>query len=286
MRKQVIVFNNINFKMIYSKVCMLSWFGSIAAFIVGLIKREDNQYLWLIGLVYFFTFPILYESLLNLKALIYRDSLNNHKCTELQSHFPIVYSASYNIKACGLEKCHPFDSCKYGRIFEYLKKKKIVDQSTKIHEPSIPSRQFLLEKMKALYLFRLNYSIPICACLEVPLFFLPAWFLRMNVLNPMMRATQGSVDAACIALQKGWAINLAGGYHHACTSKGGGFCIYPDITFIVHFMRKWHGISRILIIDLDAHQGNGHERDAIGDNDVHIVDAYNPYIYPGDTFAE
>jgi histone deacetylase 11 len=56
-----------------------------------------------------------------------------------------------------------------------------------------------------------------------------------------------------MALEHGWAINLAGGYHHACTEKGGGFCIYPDITFIVHFLRKWHSIRRIMIIDLDAH---------------------------------
>ena len=102
----------------------------------------------------------------------------------------------------------------------------------------------------------------------------------------MMRATQGSVDAMCMALQKGWAVNLAGGYHHATCSGGGGFCIYPDITFIVHFARKYHGITRVLIIDLDAHQGNGHERDFLQDHNVHIVDAFNPYIYPGDDVAE
>jgi histone deacetylase 11 len=41
-----------------------------------------------------------------------------------------------------------------------------------------------------------------------------------------------------------------------------------------------------MIIDLDAHQGNGHERDFINDTEVHIVDAYNPNIYPGDEYAE
>ena len=90
----------------------------------------------------------------------------------------------------------------------------------------------------------------------------------------------------CLALKHGWAINLAGGYHHATCSNGGGFCIYPDITFIVHYARKWHDISKILIIDLDAHQGNGHETDMMKDKNVHIIDAYNPYIYPGDYEAE
>lgn len=41
-----------------------------------------------------------------------------------------------------------------------------------------------------------------------------------------------------------------------------------------------------MIIDLDAHQGNGHERDFMKDLDVYIVDAYNPYIYPNDHEAE
>jgi len=51
-------------------------------------------------------------------------------------------------------------------------------------------------------------------------------------------------------------------------------------------MRKWHDVQRVLIIDLDAHQGNGHERDFLNDSDVHIVDAYNPFIYPGDEAAK
>lgn len=41
-----------------------------------------------------------------------------------------------------------------------------------------------------------------------------------------------------------------------------------------------------MIIDLDAHQGNGHERDHINRDDVFIVDAYNHNIYPGDAFAK
>lgn len=49
--------------------------------------------------------------------------------------------------------------------------------------------------------------------------------------------------------------------------------------------RQHHGIRRVMIIDLDAHQGNGHERDFMDDKEVHIVDAFNPHIYPGDDFA-
>ena len=42
----------------------------------------------------------------------------------------------------------------------------------------------------------------------------------------------------------------------------------------------------MLIIDLDAHQGNGHEHDHICDKNVQIIDAYNHDIYPGDEHAK
>ena len=83
----------------------------------------------------------------------------------------------------------------------------------------------------------------------------------------------------------GWAVNLSGGFHHATKSGGGGFCIYPDITFITHFLRKVYGLKKIMIVDLDAHQGNGHERDHIGDPDTFIMDCYNHRIYPNDKYA-
>lgn len=74
----------------------------------------------------------------------------------------------------------------------------------------------------------------------------------------MLIGTQGTVDACLFALNTGWCINLSGGYHHATRGSAGGFCIYPDITVGIHFARKWGGIQRVIIIDLDAHQGNGH----------------------------
>jgi len=41
-----------------------------------------------------------------------------------------------------------------------------------------------------------------------------------------------------------------------------------------------------MIVDLDAHQGNGHERDFIGNENVFIVDFYNPGIFPRDEYAK
>ena len=101
----------------------------------------------------------------------------------------------------------------------------------------------------------------------------------------MTLGTVGSVESSFLAIQKGWAINLSGGFHHASRSNGEGFCIYPDITFITHYLRQIYMVKRIMIIDLDAHQGNGHERDHLNEDNTYIMDAYNHRIYPGDTEA-
>jgi len=50
-------------------------------------------------------------------------------------------------------------------------------------------------------------------------------------------------------------------------------------------VRKLFHIRKVMIIDLDAHQGNGHERDFIDDEDVFIIDCFRPDIYPGDKYA-
>ena len=95
-------------------------------------------------------------------------------------------------------------------------------------------------------------------------------------------ATQGSLVGVDLAIQHGWAINLAGGYHHAKSDEGGGFCAYADIPLAVKkLVNKYHK-KKILIIDLDAHQGNGHEAILCHNEHVAIFDVYNEDIYPQD----
>lgn len=201
---------------------------------------------------------------------------------------PIVYNKGYNITACGVEKMHPFDSTKYKRIWAFLQEGDVIDFGSIrcYHEVELPSRRWLIEVMNFCYLYSLNYSIFVSRYVELPIFFLPGFFLRSQLLEPMSLATKGSVEAAYLAMTRGWAINLSGGFHHASRSSGEGFCVYPDITFITNYLRKVYCIRRILIIDLDAHQGNGHERDHLLDNNTYIIDAYNHRIYPGDHKAK
>lgn len=70
--------------------------------------------------------------------------------------------------------------------------------------------------------------------------------------------TQGSIDLALYALEnKSVGINVAGGTHHAFYDKGEGFCLFNDFAVTAKYLLNRNLVSRILIIDLDVHQGNG-----------------------------
>lgn len=69
--------------------------------------------------------------------------------------------------------------------------------------------------------------------------------------------TQGTINCALYALQHGCALNVAGGTHHAYPDRGEGFCLLNDVGVAAHFLLETGRATRILVIDLDVHQGNG-----------------------------
>jgi histone deacetylase 11 len=90
-----------------------------------------------------------------------------------------------------------------------------------------------------------------------------------------------------LAIDRGWAINVGGGFHHCSADHGGGFCVYADISLAIHYLfESTETVRRAMIVDLDAHQGNGHERDFKSDERVYIMDVYNGRIYPHDSDAK
>ena len=68
---------------------------------------------------------------------------------------------------------------------------------------------------------------------------------------------QGTLDAALAALSTGIGFNVAGGTHHAYADRGEGFCLLNDQALAAQYLLDHQIKSRILIIDLDVHQGNG-----------------------------
>ncbi len=67
----------------------------------------------------------------------------------------------------------------------------------------------------------------------------------------------GTCAAARVALEEGFAANLAGGTHHAFADHGEGFCVFNDIAVSIKEQQAAGRISRAAVVDLDVHQGNG-----------------------------
>ncbi|KAK0050227.1 histone deacetylase 11 isoform X3 [Biomphalaria pfeifferi] len=212
------------------------------------------------------------------------------------TQWSIIYSSEYNIGFCGLEKLHPFDSGKWGKIFEFLKVAGMLREDTVV-EPMEATEEDLLLVHSNKYLRSLKlanivegmneWSINVAGITEVPpVALLPNFIVQKKVLRPFRFQTSGTIMGGKLAIERGWAINIGGGYHHCSANRGGGFCAYADITLSIQYAFQNFNISKAMIIDLDAHQGNGHERDFMDNNKVYILDIFNRDIYPHDGFAK
>ncbi len=70
-------------------------------------------------------------------------------------------------------------------------------------------------------------------------------------------AVAAAIQAARISLENRIGLSLAGGTHHAYPDHGEGFCILNDVAVASNYLLKENLVKKILIIDLDVHQGNG-----------------------------
>jgi acetoin utilization deacetylase AcuC-like enzyme len=78
-----------------------------------------------------------------------------------------------------------------------------------------------------------------------------------QLINRELIITQGTIDCALFALEHGCAMNVAGGTHHAFADRGEGFCLLNDMAIAANYLLHRNLAKKILIIDLDVHQGNG-----------------------------
>src|SRR6476659_5060802 len=69
--------------------------------------------------------------------------------------------------------------------------------------------------------------------------------------------TQGTIDCCHYAMGNGVSLNVAGGTHHAFADRGEGFCLLNDFAVASNYLLHHKLSEKILIIDLDVHQGNG-----------------------------
>jgi acetoin utilization protein AcuC len=94
---------------------------------------------------------------------------------------------------------------------------------------------------------------------------------------------------ACELVQEGKyekAVSIGGGFHHAKPSYGEGFCVYNDVVISAKYAIRKYALERILILDTDAHAGNGTCQAFYSDPRVLFVDIHQKYIYPGTGYED
>ena len=92
--------------------------------------------------------------------------------------------------------------------------------------------------------------------------------------------TQGTIDCCHAALHQGIALNVAGGTHHAFADRGEGFCLLNDFAVAANYLIHHRLAARILIIDLDVHQGNGTASIFQNRSDVFTFSMHGKNNYP------
>jgi acetoin utilization deacetylase AcuC-like enzyme len=103
-----------------------------------------------------------------------------------------------------------------------------------------------------------------------------------KVVEMQRFAVGGTIQATRLALQnRGVAVNLGGGHHHATRHAGLGFCLFNDIAVAVARLRSKGFREPVLIVDLDVHDGNGTREIFAQDPTVHTYSIHNEHW--GDT---
>jgi len=113
---------------------------------------------------------------------------------------------------------------------------------------------------------------------------------RPGKLEEAARLVVGQAKIACDLVQGGdfkKMVSIGGGLHHAKPSYGEGFCLYNDVAFCARYLRQEHKLEKILILDTDAHAGNGTAEYFYEDKRVLLIDLHQDprTLYPGTGFT-
>lgn len=160
----------------------------------------------------------------------------------------ISYDPIYNHP---LPAGHRFPMLKYELIPEQLIYEGLISYEN-LHSPGIIDESVILLSHKKEYWERLrNQKI---SAAEIRRSGFP---MSDTLIERELRIAQGTIDGSKYALKNGIAFNVAGGTHHAGSDWAEGFCLLNDQAIAANYLLSENLVHRILIIDLDVHQGNG-----------------------------
>jgi len=144
---------------------------------------------------------------------------------------------------------HNFPIGKFGELANYLIKKKIIKN---FHKPYPCSEKTLKRAHSENYIKQvINKTLNKNDIKKI------GFPIVDSVIKRSLIATGGTVLASKLAINNGLACNTAGGSHHAYFDVGAGYCVFNDVAVASKYLLDKGLAGKILIVDLDVHQGNG-----------------------------
>jgi len=104
--------------------------------------------------------------------------------------------------------------------------------------------------------------------------------LSKKLVEREITICQGTIENCRYAIKYGVSMNIAGGTHHAYRDRGEGFCLLNDIAIASHWLLDNQYARKILVVDLDVHQGNGTARIMENENRVFTFSMHGANNYP------
>jgi len=184
--------------------------------------------------------------------------------------FHLVYHERYDLNL----GAHVFPAQKYRLIRERLLEEGVAAPDDFL-EPSPPSDEDLLAVHERAWIQKLKHgtlSYHEILALEIP--------YSSQMVEGVMLATGGTILAAERALDEGVGFNLGGGFHHAFPGHGEGFCAIHDVAVAIRSLQRRGRIRTALVVDGDAHQGNGTAAVFAGDPTVFTLSIHQFANYP------
>ena len=167
---------------------------------------------------------------------------------------------------------HKFPINKFGELANYLLKKKIVK---KFYKPVACSEKTLKRVHSEKYIKDIkNKTLNDNGIKKI------GFPLVDSVVQRSFVATGGTVLASKLAIKFGVACNTAGGSHHANFAGGAGYCVFNDVAVAAQYLLDRGLAGKILIVDLDVHQGNGSADIFKDNNSVFTFSMHSKSNYP------
>jgi len=161
---------------------------------------------------------------------------------------PIIYHQDY---IAPLPLGHRFPMSKFRQLHELLLANRVA-YPEQFHTPECPPQELIeLVHTKNYVQAYCEGTLEAKAQRRIGLPWSPA------LVNRTCVAVGGTILTAKLALNQGLACNTAGGTHHAFPNYGSGFCIFNDLAIATRILQKLGLAKKILIVDLDVHQGDG-----------------------------